>query len=110
MVSVRAPGRSKPRVSRVLSRTTNQATKAVAAAIGGLMNRIHRQVSSWVMTPPNSVPAAPPSPFMAAHRAIARWSLGPGGKEEVMMASEEAAMKAQLNPCTPRATNSIRGD
>ena len=80
---------------------------AVAMPIGGLISSTQRQLIASVMIPPNSVPAAPPSPFIAAHSPIARWSRGPGGKEEVTMASEEAAMNAQLKPCTPRAAISI---
>ena len=79
----------------------------MAIPIGGLISSTQRQLSSCVMIPPNSVPAAPPRPFIAAHRPIARCSCGPGGNDEVMMASEEAAMNAQLKPCTPRATISI---
>ena len=33
--------------------------------------------------------------------------MGPGAKDEVMMASEDAAMNAQLNPWTARAMTSI---
>ncbi len=33
-----------------------------------------------MITPPSSTPAAPPAPFIAAHRPIARCSFGPGGK------------------------------
>ena len=75
--------------------------------IGGLMSRTQRQLSAWVMIPPNSTPAAPPRPFIAAHRPIARFSRGPGGNVEVMIASDEAAMNAHEKPCTPRATISI---
>ena len=56
------------------------------------------------MTPPSSVPAAPPAPFIAAHSPIARFSCGPGANDEVMIASEDAAISAQLKPWTPRAT------
>ena len=59
------------------------------------------------MIPPNRTPAAPPSPFIAAHSPIARCSWGPGGNDEVTIASEDAAMKAQLKPWTARATTSI---
>ena len=50
------------------------------------------------MTPPSSVPAAPPSPFIAAQVPIARWSCGPGGIDEVMIASDEAAISAPARP------------
>ncbi len=66
--------------------------------IGGLISRTQRQLSASVMMPPNRTPAAPPSPFIAAHRPIARCSWGPGLNEEVTMASDEAAMNAQLKP------------
>jgi len=56
------------------------------------------------MTPPSSTPAAPPSPFIAAHVPIARWSLGPGGNDAVMIASEHAAVSAPASPCRARAT------
>ena len=52
------------------------------------MSSTQRQVSSWVISPPNSVPAAPPRPFIAPHSPIARWRAGPAGKAEVMMASD----------------------
>ena len=80
---------------------------AVANPIGGLISSTQRQLSVSVMMPPNSTPAAPPAPFIAAHSPIARCSCGPGGNDEVMIASEEAAMNAQLNPWTPRAMTSI---
>ena len=55
------------------------------------------------MTPPNRTPAAPPAPFIAAHRAIARCRSGPAANVEVMIASEQAAMPAPPSPCRARA-------
>ena len=89
--------------SRRRSATTAYATSAAAIPIGGLISSTQRQLSVSVMTPPSSVPAAPPAPFIAAHRPIARCSCGPGGNDEVMIASEDAAISAQLKPWTPRA-------
>ena len=86
--------------------TTPYATAAAAIAIGGLISRIQRQLSSWVMIPPNRTPAAPPSPFIAAHVPIARWSFGPGGNDEVIIASEDAAISAPASPCPARAPTS----
>ena len=108
IVSVSAPARSKlsPSRARRRSLTTAYATSAVAIAIGGLISRTQRQLSSSVMIPPNSTPAAPPSPFIAAHVPIARCSLGPGGNDAVMIASEHAAIKAPARPCTARAPTS----
>ena len=67
-------------------------------AIGGLISRTQRQLSASVMTPPSSTPAAPPTPFIAAHRPIARCSAGPAANEEVMIASELAAISAPPKP------------
>ena len=53
------------------------------------------------------MPAAPPAPLIAAHTPIARCSWGPGGNEEVMIASDDAAMNAQLSPETPLGAISI---
>ena len=80
---------------------------AVANPIGGLISSTQRQLIVSVMIPPNSTPAAPPAPFIAAHSPIARCSWGPGGNDDVMIASDEAAMNAQLKPWTPRAMTSI---
>ena len=55
------------------------------------------------MIPPNSTPAAPPSPFIAAHVADRAMQLGPGANDEVMIASEHAAIRAPARPCTARA-------
>ncbi len=59
------------------------------------------------MMPPNSIPAAPPSPFIAAHAPIARLSCAPGANEEVMIASEQAAISAPPTPCAARAAISV---
>ena len=58
------------------------------------------------MIPPNSTPAAPPRPFIAAQMPIARCSFGPGGNEAVMIASDVAAINAPARPCTARAATS----
>ena len=42
-----------------------------------------------------------------ANVPIARWSLGPGSNEEVMIASEEAAISAPAMPCAARAAISV---
>ncbi len=109
IVNVSAPARSKLAPSRALRRslTTAYATSAVAIAIGGLIKSTQRQLSTSVMIPPSRTPAAPPSPFIAAHRPIARCSCGPGANDEVMIASEHAAIRAPPRPCTARATISI---
>jgi hypothetical protein len=68
-----------------------------------LISSTQRQLSSCVMIPPNSIPAAPPRPFIDAHAPIARLSCGPGLNEEVMIASEHAAISAPPRPCAARA-------
>ena len=80
---------------------------AAARAIGGLMSRIQRQLNTSVRTPPSRTPAAPPTPFIAPHRPIARWRAGPAANEDVMIASELAAMSAPPKPWNPRATISV---
>src|SRR5947207_1206286 len=90
------------------SATTLSAISAAASAIGGLISSTQRQLRASVMIPPNSTPAAPPSPFIAAHRPIARWSWGPGGNDEVMIASEDAAINAQLQPGRDRGLDGRR--
>jgi hypothetical protein len=80
---------------------------AAATAIGGLISRIQRQLNASVRTPPSSTPAAPPTPFIAPHSPIARWRAGPAGNDEVMIASEQAAISAPPKPCTPRAMISV---
>ena len=59
------------------------------------------------MIPPSRVPVAPPAPFIAPHRPIARWRSGPGANEEVITASDAAAMIAPPRPCSARAPTSI---
>ncbi len=59
------------------------------------------------MIPPKNAPAAPPAPFIAPHRAIARCRAGPWGNAMVIAASEEAAISAPLSPCRDRAVISI---
>ena len=104
IVRVSAPATSKLRPrSRRRSRTTAKATAAAASAIGGLINSTQRQLSTSVITPPSSTPAAPPRPFIAAHIPIARWSRGPGSNEAVMIASEHAAISAPASPWKARA-------
>ena len=77
--SARRRGRSCGRASpRRRSATTLHAISAVTTPIGGLISSTQRQLMSSVMIPPNSVPAAPPAPFIAAHSPIARCSCGPG--------------------------------
>ncbi len=109
-VSEIAPGRSKLRAAPSFfapSAITAQAMPAAATPIGGLISKIQRQPNSWVMIPPNSAPDAPPAPFIAPHRAMARCRAGPVGNDIVMAASDEAAMSAPLRPCTDRAMMSI---
>ena len=61
------------------------------------------------MTPPSSVPVAPPAPFIAPHKPIARMRSGPAANVEVMIASEAGAMTAPPSPCAARAATSIAG-
>ncbi len=100
-----APPRSKllAAPSRRRSTTTERAISAAAMPIGRLISSTHRQVSSSVMIPPSSVPVAPPAPFIAPHRPIARWRSGPAANEEVRIASEQAAITAPPKPCRARA-------
>jgi hypothetical protein len=81
--------------------------KAATSPMGGLMSRIHRQLSSWVRTPPRRVPAAPPAPFMALQRPMALCRAGPVGNEAVMMASDVAAIRAPERPWKARAAINI---
>ena len=108
-VSVIAPARSKlaSPCSRRRFFTIRYATAAAASAIGGLMSRIHRQLNASVRIPPSRTPAAPPTPFIAPHSAIALYRAGPAANDEVMIASEVAAISAPANPCAPRATISV---
>ena len=71
------------------------------------MSRIQRQLNASVMIPPSSTPAAPPTPFIAPHSAIALSAAGPAANDEVMIASEVAAISAPAKPCAPRATISV---
>ncbi len=59
------------------------------------------------MIPPKSAPAAPPAPFIAPHRAMARCRAAPCGNDIAIAASEEAAIRAPLSPCRDRAMMSI---
>ncbi len=93
--------------ARLRLTTTAQPIAAAAIAIGGLISSTQRQLRNSVMIPPNSIPAAPPSPFIAAHVAIARCSWGPGANDAVMIASEHAAISAPANPCSARAATSV---
>ena len=73
MVSSSAPARSNDVCfSERRSATTALATTAAVRPIGRLMSSTQRQLSSWVITPPSSVPAAPPAPFIAPHSPTAR--------------------------------------
>ena len=56
------------------------------------------------MTPPKNTPAAPPAPFIAPQSPIARCRAAPSGNDEVIAASDPAAISAPPKPCTPRAT------
>src|SRR4051812_39110405 len=58
------------------------------------------------MIPPKSIPAAPPAPFIEAQRPIARASCGPWN-DEVMIASDVAAISAPAKPWRARAATSV---
>ena len=85
------------------SATAARASTIAAMPIGTLIRNTQRQLRTSVSTPPISVPTAPPRPFIAPHSAIARKRSGPGGKVEVMIASDAAAMPAPARPCAARA-------
>ena len=99
-MTLSAPARSKlaRAPSRLCSGTATRATSAAAIPIGRLISRIQRQPRVSVITPPSSVPVAPPAPFIAPHSPTARIRSGPAGNEEVMIASDAGAMIAPPSP------------
>ena len=76
--------------------------------IGGLISSTQRQLSASVMIPPNSTPAAPPSPFIAAHSADRAVELRAGRErrgDDRQRATPPSAR--QRGPGRARATISI---
>ena len=67
------PGRSTDRetVSSRDSRAANRVTATATTAIGGLMKKIARQLTSWVRKPPTTGPIASASALTPAHVPIA---------------------------------------
>ena len=79
----------------------------VAIPIGMLMNRIQRQESSSVRTPPRRAPAAPPAPATALHMPIAR-ARACGSRKVVVRIVKVAGDKiAPPRPWAARAEISI---
>ena len=79
------------------SRVANSVTATAPTAIGGLMKKIARQLTSWVRKPPTTGPIARASALTPAHVPIAipRCS---AGKDCVMIDSVPGIMKAEPMP------------
>ncbi len=106
-VNAAMPGMStvRPTVSSRDSRAANSVTATAPIAIGGLMKKIARQLTSWVSTPPSTGPIARARALTPAHVPIAvpRCS---GGNDWVMMARVAGIMNAAPMPCTARNATS----